>query len=450
MSLPVVLNLILAAIIIFCMLAAAITLLYEKAYRATLWSFIFMLILPLPFAIVMLPVVQESIYPTFILSTLPVILGIILYNPRSKAYAGQTPVKKFDERETMFSRRELKPGTKNFQKYYIQHPEHLDLDNTWRQKPGLMDEKAAFYDPVTFAAAEASFQTIGKMGDFINGAVKEDKKQISQEKLAQFIKKWMKKQGMADVGITKMQDYHYYHTKGRGSTYNKQVTPQYPYGIAITVEMDESMMDAAPKGSAVMESAEKYLKSGVPAVQLAAFLREMGYEAQAHIDGNYEVVCPLVAKDAGLGEVGRMGLLMSPKEGPRVRIAVVTTNAPLVADKPSDISYSMNEFCTYCKKCAAVCPSQSIPFDQRKMHDGTLRWKINSETCFTYWQTVGTDCGRCMAVCPYAHANNWLHNSIRFGIRHSKLFRRLAVVLDDLFYGKRPQSRNMPDWIPKI
>ena len=49
--------------------------------------------------------------------------------------------------------------------------------------------------------------------------------------------------------------------------------------------------------------------------------------ARAHIDGNYQVIAPLVARDAGLGTIGRMGLLMTPELGPRVRLAVVTTRA---------------------------------------------------------------------------------------------------------------------------
>ncbi len=52
-------------------------------------------------------------------------------------------------------------------------------------------------------------------------------------------------------------------------------------------------------------------------------------------DAHFRVVCPLVARDAGLGEIGRMGLLMTPELGPRVCIGVVTTDAPLVASPPS-------------------------------------------------------------------------------------------------------------------
>jgi ferredoxin len=108
----------------------------------------------------------------------------------------------------------------------------------------------------------------------------------------------------------------------------------------------------------------------------------------------------------------------------------------------------MIDFCTQCTKCAAVCPTQAIPSGERQSYpDSTLRWKINPERCYTYWTKIGTDCGRCMAVCPYAHADNALHNLIRFGVAHSANFRSAAVWLDDFFYGKKPPSHQPPRWL---
>jgi ferredoxin len=107
----------------------------------------------------------------------------------------------------------------------------------------------------------------------------------------------------------------------------------------------------------------------------------------------------------------------------------------------------MLDFCLRCKKCAEVCPSKSISSDNPKMFDGVKRWQINSESCFTYWCKAGTDCGRCMAICPYSHPDNLLHNTIRFGIKYSPLFRRIAAPLDDFFYGRKPKSKKLPKWI---
>jgi epoxyqueuosine reductase QueG len=68
-----------------------------------------------------------------------------------------------------------------------------------------------------------------------------------------------------------------------------------------------------------------------------------------------------------------MGLLMTPMLGPRVRIAVVTTDLPLVEDQrvPED---SVIDFCSICLKCADACPSSAISSGDRSEIDGALRW----------------------------------------------------------------------------
>ncbi len=213
------------------------------------------------------------------------------------------------------------------------------------------------------------------------------------------------------------------------------------YAIAFTVEMDFELTGSAPYPPITMESARQYAEFARVAVQLAAFIRSLGYPARAHIDGNYRVITPLVARDAGLGEIGRMGLLMTPKQGPRVRVGVVTTNLPLTNDA-YHANQSVLDFCRICKKCAENCPSQSISHQDRSIDNGVLRWKINPETCYHYWTIVGTDCGKCMSVCPYSHPDNWAHNLVRWGISRSGTFRRAALVMDDFLYGKKPTARS--------
>jgi reductive dehalogenase len=248
------------------------------------------------------------------------------------------------------------------------------------------------------------------------------------------------------VGITELRDYHLYSHLGRNEPYGQPVDLNHSYAIALTVEMDKHMIDRAPYGPIVMESAQQYLVSGAIAVQIAEFIHALGYPARAHIDGNYRVVCPLVARDAGLGEIGRIGLLMTPELGPRVRLAVVTTDLPLISDERSR-DHSVMDFCTKCQKCALVCPSRAISFDDRTEIDGVQRWQIDSEACFTYWCSVGTDCGRCVRACPYSHPNNALHNLVRLGVRSSPLFRTIAAKMDDLFYGRIPAPFALPGWM---
>lgn len=386
----------------------------------------------------------------FILTADLIITSILFLIPfgRKANITDDFPKNQIDERNIMFARNELKEGTERFDEYYSKNPDKLILDNEFRKEPGLTAEKSIFYNELAYKAANASFFTVEQFHQSVDGEINQSRSNISNHELSDFIKDWSKKLGALNVGIAELKDYHFYSHKGRGKEYGNPIESKHTHSIAFTVEMSEEMVAAAPQSSIVMESAQQYLEAGRIAIQLAQFLRSLGFSARAHIDGNYQVICPLVARDAGLGEIGRMGLLMTPNEGPRVRLGVVTTEFKLKPDNRIKDN-AMLDFCLQCKKCAEVCPSKSISFEAPKLVNGIKRWQINSESCFTYWCKAGTDCGRCMACCPYSHPDNLLHNFIRFGIKKSSLFRMLAVHLDDFFYGRKPKSAKLPDWIPE-
>jgi reductive dehalogenase len=379
-------------------------------------------------------------------------LTISLAWPSKQAMLPSPPPEvRVDERTTIFARARLIPGSPEYRAYYQEYPEHQALDDAFRANPGLLEPGARFYDDLLASSPEGSFFLTEALRDAADGPVATTTVDRPPEDMTDFIKGLAVYHGALDVGICELQPHHIYSHVGRGSgTYGAPITLDHRYAIALTVEMDHAMLNGAPRMPAVMESARQYAASAQIAVILAAAIRAFGYPARAHIDGNYRVIAPLVAKDAGLGEIGRMGLLMTSRLGPRVRLAVVTTDLPLVVDTPT-WDPTVIDFCTKCTKCAAVCPAQAIPTGERQSYpDGTLRWKINPERCYTYWTQIGTDCGRCMAVCPFAHADNALHNLIRFGVARSANFRRAAIWLDDLFYGKKPRPHQPPRWLDRI
>ena len=344
-----------------------------------------------------------------------------------KSLENDIPKARIDERDIMFSRNLLQPGTDRYDDYYRSNPDKKELDEKFREKPGLGKPGASFFDPISSAATEASFKTVAALHTLIDRQPeKNEPVRIQASEMAKFLKKWAKKLGAVSAGITELKDYHKYSVIGRGERYGEPVDLEHKYALALTVEMDKTMIDHAPFGPTAMESAQQYVNAGNIAVQLAEFIKELGYPARAHIDGNYRVVCPLVARDAGLGEIGRMGLLMTPELGPRVRLAVVTTDMPLIIDERRRET-SVIDFCKRCNKCATNCPGKAIPFGEQTEIEGIKRWRINSEACFTYWCTVGTDCGRCMRVCPFSHPDNMIHNLVRKGIKNSVLFRRAAL-----------------------
>jgi len=358
------------------------------------------------------------------------------------------PEGRFDERDIVFARARLSPGSPNFEAYYQRRPENVDMDQKFRRLPGLLSPSSLKANSAAFASASASFQLTHAVRDEVDGAVSTDSSSHSPEQNTSFIKGYTRYLGAVSVGITPLEPYQLYSHIGRGSgEYGAPITLDHKYAIAFTVEMDHQIMGTAPEGPVVMESARQYVEAAKIAITLGTYLRLQGYPARAHIDGNYRVIAPLVARDAGLGEIGRMGILMTPELGPRVRLGVVTTDFPLIPDKRIDGS-AMIDFCTLCKKCAENCPSRSIPFEGREEIDGTWRWRLDADTCFRYWNTSGTDCGVCMAVCPYSHPDNWAHNAIRWAIQRSGFARRAALWMDDTFYGRKPGSRKFPEWLP--
>jgi len=387
-------------------------------------------------------------FTIIILSAILVLTGILLFfAPIGRiAVTQDNPSSRYDEREIMFARARLQSGTPEHEYYYLKNPVHKKKDDRFRKLPGLLSPKSKFYDRFQAVPANASFFLTAAMRHAIDGGVSKDVIKRSPEALTTYITGLARYFGALDVGVTNLQPHHVYSLIGRGTgKYGAPIVIEHGIAIAFTVEMDFDLTGTAPYASVTMESAKQYVESARVAVQLAETIRSLGYSARAHIDGNYQVIAPLVARDAGLGEIGRMGLLMTPKQGPRVRLGVVTTNLALIPYQRRQ-NTSVIDFCFICKKCAANCPSKSISFDNRVEIDNALCWKIDPDSCFQYWNVIGTDCGRCLAVCPFSHPDNWAHNFVRWGISHSGFFRRVALWLDDLFYSRKPEVRPAPDW----
>ena len=353
---------------------------------------------------------------------------------------------RIDERDIPFSRSAMTPEQQVV--YYKRHPEKKEIDDRFRKLPGIISEENRRIHPRIYATTDDSMRAIEALRFNVDGPVKEPQNKLPPATLQQNLLEHAQQLGALDVGVCELKPEHFYHTRGRHHYYGDKVESTHKYAMVFAVEMDRSYIATAPQAPVLMESYKQYLRAGTIAVQAAEFLRNMGWEAKAHIDSNYEVICSLVARDAGLGEIGRMGIMMSTKTGPRCRLSVVTTNAPL-EPVPAKIDSNILYFCEICKKCVDCCPTQSISDKPYNHTPEAVGWKINSDKCYSYWMKVGTDCARCMAVCPFSHDDSFLHKVVRRGISNSKLFARFALWMDDIFYGKRPKSKAIPGWMER-
>jgi putative sterol carrier protein/ferredoxin len=139
---------------------------------------------------------------------------------------------------------------------------------------------------------------------------------------------------------------------------------------------------------------------------------------------------------AGLGELSRIGILITPEFGPRVRLCKVFTDLPLQADQPA--TFGVQEFCKTCLKCAEVCPAHVISKDRDPSfttvtisnNPGAKKWYNKVDNCFKYW-SAKVDCAACIAACPYNKQNDLTH---QIGLRIAQtpargLFRKLDELL---------------------
>jgi ferredoxin len=358
---------------------------------------------------------------------------------RGAAPGGQ-PDERVDERDIMFARTRLEPGTREYDSYYARRPENQAGDDKIRALPGLLSDQASLADPDVFATTRKLFQIAGQLREKVDGPVAKQQEPWCADEAARTLKQLALSRGAISAGITELNPNHIYSHVGRGTGgWGTPIQLSHRYAIAFALEMDHGIMRYAPAAPVVAESARRYVQVADIAVGIADAIRAKGYAARAHVDGNYQIIAPLVARDAGLGEIGRMGILMTPRLGPRVRLGVVTTDLPLVPDKylPDN---SVIDFCTICRKCADVCPSAAIPTGIRTpIGSSGQGWALDATACFKLWNLLGTDCGRCMAVCPYSHPDNLTHNLARWAAHRSGFARRLLLVLDDVFYGRRPK-----------
>jgi ferredoxin len=222
-----------------------------------------------------------------------------------------------------------------------------------------------------------------------------------------------------------------------------EMARRYPFAICLCTAWDYRMIQAHRHhiGDHAYHFSQARLQ--LVSANLAAYIRELGYEA---VQNRAQPMPTALA--AGIGEMGRHGMLITEKFGARVHLGdPILTDMPLIADGPIDIG--VEDFCKICRKCATTCPTNSIPVEGKVVHNGVEKYKINWETCYrlrAYVMEFWEVCLTCVTVCPYTKPNTWWRALAVESLRRTPIAVRPAVVralkfLDDTFWGKVPRRR---------
>lgn len=190
--------------------------------------------------------------------------------------------------------------------------------------------------------------------------------------------------------------------------------------VVITIEMDSKGISTAPKFIENGATGLGYSKMFFIIATIAEFIRNMGYVA---IPSWNDVALSIpLGIDAGLGALGRHGLLITKEYGPRVRLCKVLTNMPLEKDSP-DLEFieKINQFCKYCRKCAEICDAKAISNETEpdyktnniSNNPGIKKWYVNGVKCYGNWVKYSSGCSKCIKSCPFSKIKK-KHTSAEF------------------------------------
>ncbi|KIN64505.1 Reductive dehalogenase [Sulfitobacter noctilucicola] len=245
-------------------------------------------------------------------------------------------------------------------------------------------------------------------------------------------------------GITDMDERWLYAT--RVDTRDMSDAPNdLPSGMTSVIvmghQMEEDLVATYPSALASAATGREYSHEAAVVMQLAAYIRNLGYEATASMNDT-GLVIPYAIK-AGLGEYARNQLVITPEFGPRLRFSKIFTNLPLSHDTPKP--QGVRAFCDICTKCADACPVKALPFGPPETSDdisaikGVRKWTSDAAKCFGFWAKMSSDCAICMRVCPFNRDFSKAKHRLWLRLALSPA-RKLALWLDRKRGGRKKPS----------
>jgi len=250
--------------------------------------------------------------------------------------------------------------------------------------------------------------------------------------------------GASAVGVCRIDHNwiysHRFHPKTLEHT-PLEIPEEFTHAIVMVHEMDYDLIKTAPTFLEFATTGRGYSMMAYVASSVAHFIRDLGY--QAIPSGNDTALSIPLAVEAGLGELGRHGLLITPKFGPRVRISKVLTDLPLVPDEP--IEFGVRRMCQVCSRCAKSCPGQAISYDEPTTrgqsvsnNHGLYKWYINPERCFRFWVRNRGGCAVCIRTCVFNKPDNRFHSFVKWHVRNLPQLDWFYLWMDEVCgYGRQ-------------
>ncbi|MBL1224908.1 tRNA epoxyqueuosine(34) reductase QueG [Enterococcus sp. BWR-S5] len=167
-----------------------------------------------------------------------------------------------------------------------------------------------------------------------------------------------------------------------------------------------------------------------------------------------ELIDVAAAQRAGLGFIGRNGLLITEEFGSFVYLGEIVTNISLESDEPVPFG------CGECTRCVTACPTEALLGDGRMNAKRCLSYQTQTKGMMPkeYRRKMGSviyGCDICQLVCPYNRGKDFhFHEEMEPNIEEvypklrpmltlsNKAFKEQFGHLAGSWRGKKPLQRN--------
>jgi len=308
---------------------------------------------------------------------------------------------RFDERQTVFMRRHWDREASFFEtEYRCGTPARIAADEAGFSRIDFARVLASWTVHDCFSGA-FSWKRLGQADPAMMRLGRhpvDDPAEMSAE-----VKRTARMFGADLVGICRVDERWIYSHDRSGDPIS--VPADCRSAIVMGIAMDRDAVMTSPEYLSAAATGTGYSRMAFAIACMAEFLRNLRYNAIPM--GNDTALSIPLAIDAGLGQLGRNGLLITPEYGPCVRLCKLFTDLPLAPDAPID--FGLTETCRACSKCADACEGEAISGAREPSFEvacpsnnsGILRWAVDADRCYDFWTRNTAACSNCIAACPF-------------------------------------------------
>lgn len=164
---------------------------------------------------------------------------------------------------------------------------------------------------------------------------------------------------------------------------------QFKNAIVLTMKMTPELLNAKINGKAQNYNMELYEEFGKLTYQVSDFLRFNGYETYTAHPYDNVLKFSKLGEHAGLGGIGKSGLLITSDVGPQIKVSAILVNIKnLPKRNNTDFSWIPN-YCNECGKCIKYCPMKALK-DNRENN-------LDADKCIG----CSNGCTQCIKICPF-------------------------------------------------